>query len=95
MKQQATAEVAAGVRFARIRALKDKGHEHYAAVVDVYRAPTGFNGDIVAPPESWKAAGWQVLIEATYNAQFQRKIEAGQAHYVLTQWLSAKEAYPK
>ena len=95
VKQQATAEVAAGVRFARIRALKDKGHEHYAAVVDVYRAPTGFNGDIVAPPESWKAAGWQVLIEATYNAQFQRKIEAGQAHYVLTQWLSAKEAYPK
>ena len=95
VKQQATAEVAAGVRFARIRALKDKGHEHYAAIVDVYRAPTGFNGDIVASPESWKAAGWQVLIEATYNAQFQRKIEAGQAHYVLTQWLSAKEAYPK
>ena len=95
VKQQVPGEATAGVRFARIRTLKDKGHEHYAAVVDVYRAPAGFNGDPLAMPESWQAAGWQVTIEATYQAQFQRKIEAGQASYVLTEWLPAKEAYPK
>ena len=95
VKQQVPGDEIAGVRFARIRTLKDKGHEHYAAVVDVYRAPAGFNGDPLAMPESWKAAGWQVLIEATYQAQFQRKIEGGQASYVLTEWLPAKEAYPK
>lgn len=95
VKQQVPGEATSGVRFARIRTLKDKGHEHYAAVVDVYRAPAGFNGDPLAMPESWKAAGWQVLIEATYQAQFQRKIEGGQASYVLTEWLPAKEAYPK
>ncbi|WP_018704138.1 hypothetical protein [Anaeromusa acidaminophila] len=95
VKQQVPGEATAGVRFARIRTLNDKGHEHYAAIVDVYRAPAGFNGDPLAMPESWKAAGWQVLIEATYQAQFQRKIEGGQASYVLTEWLPAKEAYPK
>ena len=95
VKQQVPGEATAGVRFARIRSLKDKGHEHYAAVVDVYRASAGFKGDPLAMPESWKAAGWQVLIEATYQAQFQRKIEGGQASYVLTEWLPAKEAYPK
>ena len=95
VKQQASEEVAAEVRFARIRTLKDKGHEHYAAIVDIYRAPAGFNGDPLAMPESWKAAGWQVTIEAAYQAQFQRKIEGGQASYVLTEWLPAKENYPK
>lgn len=95
VKQQVSEEAAAGVRFARIRSLKDKGHEHYAAIVDVYRAPAGFNGDTLAMPESWKAAGWQVMIESTYHAQFQRKIEAGQTSYVLTEGLSAKETYPK
>nr|WP_320147634.1 hypothetical protein [uncultured Anaeromusa sp.] len=95
VKQQASEEAAVGVRFARIRTLKDKGHEHYAAIVDVYRALVGFNGDPLAMPESWKAAGWQVLIEATYQAQFQRKIEGGQASYLLTEWLPAKENYPK
>ena len=95
VKQQASEEAAAEVRFARIRTLKDKGHEHYAAIVDIYRAPAGFNGDPLAMPESWKAAGWQVTIEAAYQAQFQRKIEGGQANYLLAEWLLAKENYPK